>query len=147
MTAPVFADTKVFVYQLDTREAAKQRRARSWAEFLWATRRGRISFQVLQELYVTVTRKLDPGMDTGAARTMVRALWAWRPAPIDEQVFAAAWAAQDRFSLSWWDSLIVGAARVSGCSFLLTEDLQHGQDLDGLLVVSPFELAPADLGG
>ncbi|HVT19373.1 MAG TPA: PIN domain-containing protein [Thermoanaerobaculia bacterium] len=145
MTALVFADTNVFVYQMDTREPGKQSRARAWAEFLWTTRRGRVSFQVLGELYVTVTRKLDPGIDRATARKMMRALWAWQPVLIDERAFAAAWAVQDRFGLSWWDSLIVAAARLAECSILLTEDFQHDQDLDGLRVVNPFKLSPEEL--
>ena len=56
-----------------------------------------------------------------------------------------AWADQDRFGLSWWDALIVGAARVAGCSYLLTEDLQHNQDLDGLRVANPFRVTPQNL--
>jgi predicted nucleic acid-binding protein len=145
MTALVFADTNVLVYHLDTREPRKQSRARAWVEFLWTTGSGRISFQVLEELYATVTRKLDPGLDRETARQVVRALWAWQPVPVDERAFAAAWEAQDRFGLSWWDSLIVGAARLADCRFLLTEDLQHDQDLDGLRVVSPFAITPAEL--
>jgi predicted nucleic acid-binding protein len=146
MTELVFADTNVLVYHLDTREPRKQSSARTWMEYLWATRSGRISFQVLEELYATVTRKLDPGLDREVARKVVRALWAWQPVPVDEQALAAAWEAQDRFGLSWWDSLIVGAARLASCSFLLTEDLQHDQDLDGLRVISPFAVTPAELG-
>ncbi|HXO29970.1 MAG TPA: PIN domain-containing protein [Thermoanaerobaculia bacterium] len=145
MTALVFADTNVLVYHLDTREPQKQSHARAWVEFLWTTRSGRISFQVLAELYATVTRKLDPGLDRETARQVVRALWAWQPVPLNERTVAAAWEAQDRFALSWWDSLIVGAARLADCHFLLTEDLQHDQDLDGLRVVSPFAISPAEL--
>ena len=59
---------------------------------------------------------------------------------MDERIFAAAWSVQDRFRLSWWDALIVASARAAECSILLTEDLQHGQDLDGLRVVDPFQV-------
>ena len=55
------------------------------------------------------------------------------------------WDLQDRFSLSFWDALIVGAAKHLGCGYLLTEDLSAGQDLDGVEVVSPFERSPAEL--
>jgi predicted nucleic acid-binding protein len=75
MTALVFVDTNVLVYQLDSREPAKQLRARGWLDYLWAARTGRISSQVLQELYVTVTRKLEPGLELDAARKVVRSLW------------------------------------------------------------------------
>lgn len=145
MIGPVFADTNVFIYQVDSREPEKQLRARAWAEFLWESGRGRISVQVLTELYAALTRKLDPGMDRDTARKMVRALWVWQPLLLDERAFAASWAAQDQFGFSWWDSLIVAAARLAGCSLLLTEDLQHGQDLGGLRVVSPFKLRPEEV--
>jgi predicted nucleic acid-binding protein len=144
MTALVFVDTNVLVYQLDSREPAKQLRARGWLDYLWAARTGRISSQVLQELYVTVTRKLEPGLELDAARKVVRSLWSWQPVAIDERCFGTAWEIQDRFRLSWWDAHIVAAARLAECSTLLTEDLQHGQDLDGLRVVNPFLMSPED---
>jgi predicted nucleic acid-binding protein len=142
MTARIFVDTNVLIYQLDTREPEKQARARAWMDRLWSTRSGRISSQVLQELYATLTRKLDPGLERETARKVVRALWAWHPVLIDDQAFSIAWAVQDRFGLSWWDALIVAAARIAECSLLLTEDLQHGQDLDGLKVINPFIASP-----
>lgn len=145
MTAPVFADTNLLVYSRDARDPAKQERAREWLAFLWDTRRGRLSRQVLQEYYVTVTRKLQPGLTVAEARVDVRALFHWL-SPIDPGVLIeAAWLFQDRCSLSFWDALIVGAAQTMGCGFVLTEDLPGGQDLEGVRVVSPFEMRPADL--
>lgn len=146
MTGRFFVDTNVLVYQFDTREPEKQVRARAWMEHLWSARAGLISFQVLQEFYATVTRKLNPGLPAEEARKVVRALWTWQPVGIDERVFLTAWAVQERFGLSWWDALIAAAARLAGCSHLLTEDLQHGQDLDGLRVINPFQISPQDLG-
>ena len=142
MTERVFVDSNVLVYSFDQREPEKQTRARDWLDRLWSARTGRVSFQVLQEFYVTVTGKLKPGLDPETARKVVRSLWAWQPMATDEQSFVAAWRIQDRFQLSWWDALIVAAARSAGCSTLLTEDLQHGQDLDGLRVVDPFRVSP-----
>ena len=145
MTAPLFADTNLLVYSRDARDAARQERAAEWLDFLWDTRRGRLSRQVLQEYYVTVTRKLQPGLTVAEARADVRALFHWL-APIDPGVLVeAAWALQDRCSLSFWDALIVGAAQTMGCGFVLTEDLPAGQDLEGVRVVNPFETGPADL--
>ena len=144
MTARVFVDTNVLVYQLDPREPDKQVRARSWLDYLWTAREGRVSFQVLQEFYVIVTRKLKPGLHAEAARKIVRALWAWQPVAVDERTFRAAWDVQDRFQLSWWDALIVAAAQSVECSYLLTEDLQHGQDLEGLRIIDPFQISPED---
>lgn len=52
-----------------------------------------------------------------------------------------------RYQLLWWDALIVARAQASDCRYLLTEDLQHGQDLDGLLVCSPFRASPDTRSG
>lgn len=144
MTARLFVDTNVLVYCYHLREPEKQTRAQAWLEHLWAARVGRISFQVLQEFYVIVTRKLTPGLNPETARKIVRSLWAWQPVGIDERSFVAAWGLQDRFQLSWWDALIAASARSGGCSTLLTEDLQHGQDLDGLRVIDPFRVSPEE---
>lgn len=145
MTVRVFVDTNVLVYQLDSREPGKQAQAHAWLQHLWSTRNGRVSGQVLTELYVTLTRKLNPGLNEETARRVVRALWAWQPVMLDERVFVGAWAVQDRFGFSWWDSLIVAAAKVADCSYVLTEDLQHEQDLDGLRVINPFRAPPESL--
>lgn len=145
MTAPLFVDTNLLVYSRDARDALKQERAREWLDFLWNTRRGRVSRQVLQEYYVTVTRKLQPGLTVAEARADVRALFHWL-SPIEPgALIEAAWALQDRCSLSFWDALIVAAAQAMGCGFVLTEDLPAGQDLEGVQVVSPFERRPTDL--
>lgn len=143
MTAPVFVDTNVLVYAVDTADAAKHRAAAEWRAELWRSRRGRVSYQVLQEFYVQAVRKNPKSAE--AARAEVRDLFAWQPASIDDAVIEAAWGLQHRFSLSFWDALIVSAAQRLGCRFLLTEDLSHGQVLDGLRVVSPFQALPAEL--
>ena len=147
MTAPVFVDTNVLVYSRDARNAAKHERAREWVEFLWDTKRGRVSRQVLHEYYVTVTRKLRPGLSTEEARSDVRALFHWLCAVDPELTIESAWICQDRCSLSFWDALIVGAAQSMGCGFVLSEDLPAGQELEGILVVNPFATGPSEFGG
>jgi predicted nucleic acid-binding protein len=57
----------------------------------------------------------------------------------------AAWGFEDRYHLSWWDALIVAAAQADGCTHLLSEDLQDGQQLDGVVVISPFLHTPASI--
>jgi predicted nucleic acid-binding protein len=148
MTGPVFVDTNVLVYDRDRRDARKHDQARAWMAALWRQRGlGVVSTQVLTEFYWTATRKLRPGLDEEVARRYVRSLGAWEVVSVDQPAISDAWAVQDRFKLSFWDSLIVAAARIGGCSVLLTEDLQDGQDLDGLLVVSPFAHTPDLLEG
>lgn len=145
MTDLVFVDTNVLVYARDTAYPRKQERAAEWMSHLWHSRTGRLSYQVIQEFYVTVTTKLRPGMSAKVARSEVRSLVSWLPVAVDDGVMERAWLVQDRFRLSWWDALIVAAAQLSRCGSLLTEDLQDGQALGDLRVLSPFKHQPGDL--
>jgi predicted nucleic acid-binding protein len=79
----------------------------------------------------------------GWLRVEVHDLLAWRPVAVDAGLLASAWKIQDRFQLSFWDSLIVAAAKAASCKWLLTEDLQAGLDLDGIVVLNPFSTDPA----
>jgi predicted nucleic acid-binding protein len=143
MTAPVFVDTNIFIYSVDLADPKKQRASQSWLAELWADGNGRISFQVLQEFYSKVYQK-DPAARE-AARAAIRDLLAWNPVPVNAEILDRSWKIQDRYQLSFWDSLIVAAAKSASCRYLLTEDLQDGQSLDGLLVVSPFTHDPASI--
>lgn len=145
MTAPIFVDTNVLVYARDAAAGTKQQQAAEWMAFTWRTGRGRLSIQVLQELYVTLTRKLRPGLAPEEARAEVRTLMSWQPIATDSGIMERAWGLQDRYQLSWWDALIVAAAQATGSRYLLTEDLQDGQILDGVLVVNPFLHVPDSL--
>jgi len=146
MIGPVFVDTNVLVYDRDRRDARKHERARAWLTALWQRPGlGVISGQVLSEFHWTVTRKLKPGLGEEQARRYVRTLFAWEFVPIDQGAITEAWSVQDRYGFSFWDALVVATARIGRCGVLLTEDLQDGQDLDGLLVVSPFEHSPESL--
>lgn len=76
MTAPVFVDTNVLVYARDAAGDEKQRAAADWMRHLWTRQAGRVSYQVLQEFYVTVTRELSPGLEPAEAWEEVRVLCA-----------------------------------------------------------------------
>jgi predicted nucleic acid-binding protein len=140
MTALVFVDTNVVVYRFDSTEPDKQSRTQLWFDRLWAARAGRVSTQVLHESYATLTRKLS--MPKAEARQIVQALQAWDPVMLDEGVLNGAFHLEDRWSLAWWDSLIVAAAFASGAPYLLSEDLQSGQDFEGVRVIDPFSVSP-----
>jgi predicted nucleic acid-binding protein len=142
---PVFVDTNVLVYARDASEPEKQPQAAAWIDHLWRTRTARLSFQVLQEYYATTTRKLEPGLTPEQARADVRDLLAWRPVSVGTELLEAGWSVEDRFGLSCWDALIVAAARIARCDYLLTEDLQHGAEFEGLQVVNPFRAAAGSL--
>ncbi len=143
MTAPVFVDTNVLIYALDSTDPNKQKAAKAWRTNLWESHRGRVSLQVLQEFYAQVTRKWPSFRE--AARAEVRDLLTWRPVSIDAVLLQRSWEVQDRYQLSFWDSLIVAAAKSASCRFLLTEDLQSGQNFDGLLVINPFLHDPSSV--
>lgn len=143
MTATIFVDTNVLIYAVDEADPAKQAAAQRWMEQLWRSRRGRLSFQVLQEFYSKVTRK-DPDA-RAEVRAEIRGLMAWQPVVIDAALLDRAWKIQDRYRLSFWDSAIVAAAKAASCRYLLTEDLQADQDLDGIMVINPFLRDPSEL--
>jgi predicted nucleic acid-binding protein len=143
MTAPVFVDSNVFLYAVDDADPRKQQVARDWRAELWKSRLGRVSFQVLNDFYVNAVRLKSAA--SGEARAEVRDLLAWNPVVVDAAVIETAWKLLDRYQLSYWDSLIVAAAKVAACGFLLTEDLQNGQKLDGVEVVNPFLHKPKSI--
>jgi predicted nucleic acid-binding protein len=143
MAAPVFVDTNVFLYALDEADGEKQQLARNWRSALWTSRLGRVSFQVLGEFYVNALRLRPAAVDE--ARAEVRDLLAWNPVVADAALLERGWKLQDRYRLSYWDALIVAAAKAASCGYLLTEDLRAGQKLDGVEVVNPFQRVPDSL--
>lgn len=140
MTATVFVDTNVFLYALDRVDLKKQQAAREWREELWKSGRGRVSFQVLHEFYVRATRKWPDGRDE--TRAEEKDLLAWDPVALGATILEPSWKLQDRNQLSFRGALIVGAAKSIACQYLLTEDLQTNQDLDGVRVINPFSHRP-----
>ena len=133
-----FVDTNVLVYAYDVDAGEKHHLAKARLQALWENKSGSLSSQVLQEFYVTVTRKLAKPLRRQIARDVVSTYAAWpvhRP-EVDDIISASE--LEERHRLSFWDALIVVSARRSGAQEILTEDLQDGQRLDGLLVVNPF---------
>ena len=145
MSATVFVDTNVLVYARDRTEPERHLRALEWMATLWQTRSGRLSYQVLHEYYVTVTQKLDPPRAVSDARADVASFISWRPTAVELPVIDRAWAIQDRYRFSWWDSLILGAASHAGCTHVLTDDLQDGQEVEAMTVISPFTTQPTSV--
>ena len=138
MTPLVFVDSNVLIYARDDGTPSKQARAVEWLAHLWREGLGRTSTQVLSEFYVNVTGKIANRVTPDEAWQEVNTFFVWRPQPIDPALLARAREIERRWRLSWWDSLIVAAAQLQGCSILLTEDLQNGAVFDGLTVRSPF---------
>ncbi len=138
----IFVDTNVLVYARDPDHPEKQERALAWVGHMWASGEGRISAQVLNEYYVTVTRRLTPGLPHAEARADIEDLVAWNPLPIDSALIRQAIEIGQSHQLSHWDALIVAAAHRAGSSHLLTEDLNDGQRIGTVTVMNPFTHEP-----
>jgi predicted nucleic acid-binding protein len=140
--AAVFVDTHVLLYSEDGADASRQRHAIDWLQALWTRRSGRLSTQVLNEFYAMATRLIQPAMPAGDARAEVRRYQRWQPWAIDHATVEAAWSVESRFGLNYRDALIVASAQQQGCEILLTENLPHDQQIDGVRIINPFILGP-----
>jgi predicted nucleic acid-binding protein len=145
MTVAVFVDTNVLLYAVDRSDPGKHTAALAWRAQLWKTRTGRTSYQVLQEFYTNVLKKWPSA--AAAAQAEVRDLFAWRPVAVDGPLLERGWKVQNRYRLSFWDAMIVAAAQHTGSQYLLTDDLQPGQNFDGVIVLDPFASAPQPVLG
>jgi predicted nucleic acid-binding protein len=135
---PTFLDTNVLAYAHDRSETHKQPIAQALLEDLWRTRSGVLSTQVLQEFYVVATRKFDPPMRRGDAREIVALYGTWPIVQVDLALILAASKLEERHAFSFWDALVVEAARRSGATRLMTEDLQAGRRIGGVGIENPF---------
>ena len=133
-----FVDTNVLLYAYDRSAGARHERAAQLVGALGADRRGAISIQVLQEFYVNATRKIAEPLDHGVAVDRLRALRCWPlHVPQGDDVIDAAELAH-RGQVPFWDAMIIRSAAALGCPVLWSEDLSHGQRIDGVTVRNPF---------
>jgi predicted nucleic acid-binding protein len=133
-----FVDTNVLVYAHDRDAGAKHRTAAALVRQLWDEREGVLSTQVLQEFYVTITRKIPTPLARRDARALVHTYSAWRVINVEPGDLVAASDLEDRHRLSFWDALIVVSAAKANVSLLVTEDLQPGRRLLDLRIQNPF---------
>lgn len=133
-----FVDTNILIYALDEDQGERNRLASRLIEDLWNARQGALSTQVLQELYVNLTRKLTKPMTRPRARAVISRYAAWSVHQITTADIIAASESEQRHTLSFWDALIVVAAQRIGASRLLTEDMQHGRRFEDVRVENPF---------
>jgi predicted nucleic acid-binding protein len=133
-----FFDTNVLVYLFDQDAPEKKTQAQSLLQQETARNGALISTQVLQEFYVAVTRKLAQPLPYDQATRAVRNLTRLPVVYVDVPLILAAMKTGNSFGISFWDALIVEAAREGGASYLYTEDLQTGQVINGVEVRNPF---------
>lgn len=133
----VFFDTNVLIYSISEapEEAAKCAAARA----LLDRTDGALSVQVLQEFYVQATRVSRPGrLDPEDAAEFVRAWTRFKVQDNTLAVLLSALEIKERYGFSYWDSAVIAAARAAGCTELFTEDLSHGQVVEGVRIINPF---------
>jgi predicted nucleic acid-binding protein len=137
MSDKTFIDTNVLIYAHDIDANAKHKIAKEVLQELWSERTGVLSAQVLQEFYVNVTRKIPSPLSKDLARLVVSsyAIWCLETTPTE---ILAAFRIEDESRIGFWDALIVSSAAKSGANRILSEDLNAGQRIAGILVVNPF---------
>lgn len=137
MTDRIFVDTNILVYAHDTESREKHLVARDVLRELWNNVTGIVSPQVLQEFYVTVTRKIANPLPKHDARQIVNtyAIWCTQITSAD---ILAAFRVEEQAKLSFWDSLIIASASNAGATKLLSEDLNSGQVIAGVEIENPF---------
>ncbi len=137
MSARSFFDTNILIYADDRTAPTKQRRALDLVAEHRLAGTGVVSLQVLQEYFFTATRKL--GVDPKIVRRKVELLAEFAVATPDVADILAAIDLHRLHGFSFWDALVIRAAKQSGCSVLLTEDLQDTREIDGVQIVNPFQ--------
>jgi len=139
MSGVDFLDSNVFVYAVDNASPAKQAVALHLLRQAHTHQSAVISFQVVQETLHVMRRKFrvvaKPPDTLDFLRNVLAPLWRVQPSV---PLYARALDVQERYQFSFYDALIVAAALEGGCARLLSEDLQHGQRIDGLTITNPF---------
>lgn len=138
MNDKVFLDTNIIVYAHDRSSGDKRTTAKAIMERLWEERNGVISAQVLQELYVCVTKKIPKPLPLKEARSIIEYLSTWHVVSNDKHLTLKATDIQERYRLSFWDSLIVQAAIQGKAATLFSEDLPTGQVVEDVVIINPF---------
>ncbi len=134
-----FLDTNVFIYAFDQSAPAKLQKAEALIGEGVTTRKGVVSYQVVQEFFNVALRRFTPPMSVIEAEQYLALVF--RPllgVHSSQALYVEALQIQARNVLSWYDSLIVAAALQAECGTLFTEDLQHGQRFDTLRIANPF---------
>lgn len=130
-----FLDTNIIVYAFDRTDPAKQRMA---IEVLEAGDRLVVSTQVLLETWWVLTRRLAEPLDEDRASKVIDELSTLPVVSTDAELVRRAIECGRRFDIAIWDALIIEAARAGGCKRVISEDLNSGQDFDGVVVENPF---------
>jgi predicted nucleic acid-binding protein len=133
-----FVDTSVLVYAHEVTAGAKHGRARALVEELGETRRGCLSVQVLQEFFVTSTRKIPRPLEAPAAARIINDLAHWHVHALAAADVLAVIDIHRQTGASFWNAMILCSAKELDCEILHSEDLNPGQEYEGVQVRNPF---------
>lgn len=136
MPAKTFIDTNILIYSIDRAAPEKQETALREIETLAKARTAIISTQVLQEFYSAATRKL--GVDPTTARQHLRDFRIFDIVQLTPEIIEQGIDTSILNQTSFWDGLILAAAATANATELLSEDLNHGQTIQGITVRNPF---------
>lgn len=139
MSDKSFVDSNVLIYAYDADAGVKRTVAAAVLADLWAQRSGVLSTQVLHEFYVNATRKIAAPLSKSLARAVVDAYAPWCVNTTAAET-SAAFRIEDEARISFWDALIVAAARTAGAVRILSEDLNRGQAIAGIRIENPFSV-------
>lgn len=135
----IFVDTNILVYSHDVDAEQKHQIAQNILLELWQNRNGVLSVQVLQEFYVTMTRKVLHPVPPNRVRNIIRDYFSWHIEINDLNSILIASRIGEDYQISFWDALIVAAASKAKADKILTEDLQAGQIIEGISIENPFQ--------
>ncbi len=138
MSAKVFFDTNVLVYAFDNNEPEKAETAQKLIDEFGSIGKLVLSTQVLQELYVTLTRTGKLSIEKSKAKLIVDSFSEFELIQVDKNIISMAMKRNQSKDFSFWDSLIVEAALSSDCNTLYTEDMHDGLEVDSLVLRNPF---------
>lgn len=138
MTELRFVDTNILLYAYDRDAGGKHGRAKQLMIELWNEGNGCLSTQVLQEFFVNVTKKIPQPLSTSMAREIMRTYLPWVHVATDGEMAIRASEIADTWQTSFWDGMIIAAAERASATELLSEDLQNGQHIAGLLITNPL---------
>jgi len=134
----IFVDTHILVYAYDPSAGTKHDAARNALSDLWTSGLGVVSTQVLQEFFVTVTRKLPKPMAPGMARDIIIDMMKWDVVTVEPDMILDAIDLQQGTGCSFWDCLIIVAAERGRCGVLLSEDFSSGSIVGKITIKNPL---------
>ena len=138
MRDKIFIDTNIIVYAHDKSSGKKYEIAKDIMNYLWESRKGVISVQVMQEFYVCVTKKILKPLPLKEARKILEYLMNWDVVINDKYITLKAIDLQEKYKISFWDSLIIQAAIEGNAGILFSEDLSDRQIIEDVKIVNPF---------